>query len=139
VNIRKNKLADRIAAETGGWGADIVFEASGAPKAYEGIQTLLAPGGCLVVIGLPVEPVALDVSSIATKEIRIETIFRYANVFDRALATIAAGKVDLRPLVSATFPFEESITAFERAAEGRPTDVKLQIVMDAKAQVRSTQ
>jgi D-xylulose reductase len=130
VNIRKNKLADRIAAETDGWGADIVFEASGAPKAYEGIQTQLAPGGCLVVIGLPVEPVALDVSSIATKEIRIETIFRYANVFDRALTTIASGKVDLKPLVSATFPFEESITAFERAAEGRPTDVKLQIVME---------
>ena len=129
VNVRNEKLAERVATETDGWGVDVVFEASGAPKAYENIQALLAPGGCLVLIGMPVEPVALDVSSIAAKEIRIETIFRYANVFDRALNMIASGKVDLKPLVSQTFPFDESVEAFERAAEGRPTDVKLQIVM----------
>ncbi len=127
VNVREQSLADVVAAATEGWGADVVFEASGAPKAYDGIQALLRPGGCLVLIGMPVEPVSLDVSSIAAKEIRIETVFRYANVFDRALAMIASGKVDLKPLISATFAFEDSVAAFERAAEGRPGDVKLQI------------
>ena len=129
VNVREQSLAEAVAAATAGWGADVVFEASGAPKAYDGIQSLLRPGGCLVLIGMPVAPVSLDVSSIAAKEIRIETVFRYANVFDRALAMIASGKVDLKPLISATFPFEDSIAAFERAAEGRPGDVKLQIKM----------
>jgi len=127
VNIREKNLAEAVAAATREWGADVVFEASGAPKAYDGIQTLLRPGGCLVLIGMPVAPISLDVSSIAAKEIRIETVFRYANVFDRALAMIASGKVDLKPLISATFPFDDSIAAFERAAEGRPGDVKLQI------------
>jgi len=127
VNIREKNLAGAVAAATREWGADVVFEASGAPKAYDGIQTLLRPGGCLVLIGMPVAPISLDVSSIASKEIRIETVFRYANVFDRALAMIGSGKVDLKPLISATFPFEDSIAAFERAAEGRPGDVKLQI------------
>jgi len=127
VNIREKNLAEAVAAATREWGADVVFEASGAPKAYDGIQTLLRPGGCLVLIGMPVAPISLDVSSIASKEIRIETVFRYANVFDRALAMIGSGKVDLKPLISATFPFEDSIAAFERAAEGRPGDVKLQI------------
>jgi len=50
-------------------------------------------------------------------------------VFDRALAMIASGKVDLKPLISATFSFDDSIAALERAAEGRPGDVKLQIKM----------
>ena len=127
VNIRKEKLADAVKAATDGWGVDVVLEASGSPRAYEGIQDVLRPGGCLVLIGMPVEPVKLDISSIAAKEIRIETVFRYANVFDRALAMIASGKVDLKPLVSETFRFEDSIAAFERAAEGRPNDVKLQI------------
>jgi len=40
---------------------------------------------------------------------------------------IASGKVDLEPLVSATFLFEQSVEAVERAAAGRPGDVKLQI------------
>ena len=78
---------------------------------------------------MPVEPVPLDISSVASREIRIETVFRYANVFDRALAMIASGKVDLKPLISETFPFDQSVAAFERAAEARPTDVKLQIKM----------
>ena len=127
VNVKREKLADAVGAATDGWGGDIVFEASGSPRAYDGIEGLVRPGGCLIAIGMPVEPVKIDISSFAAKEIRIETVFRYANVFDRALAMIASGKVDLKPLISDTFPFEQSIAAFERAAEGRPKDVKLQI------------
>ncbi|WP_343715517.1 NAD(P)-dependent alcohol dehydrogenase [Inquilinus sp.] len=127
VNIRETKLADAVAAATNGWGADVVFEASGSPRAYPGIFDAVRPGGCLVVIGMPVEPVAVDLVAAAAKEVRIETVFRYANVYDRAIAMIASGKVDLKPLVTDTYSFEDSIKAFERAAEGRPADVKLQI------------
>lgn len=130
VDVTKRKLADVVAAESDGWGADVVFEASGSPRAYDGIFTLPRPGGCLVVVGMPVEPVAVDVVSAAAKEIRIETVFRYANVYDRAIAMISSGKVNLKPLITETFPFAESIPAFERAAEGRPADVKLQILVD---------
>jgi D-xylulose reductase len=129
VNVKREKLADVVSAATDGWGVDIVFEASGSPRAYDGIEGLLRPGGCLIAIGMPVEPVKIDISSFAAKEIRIETVFRYANVFDRALAMIASGKVELKPLISETFTFDESITAFERAAEARPKDVKLQVKM----------
>ena len=121
-------LADEVSAATDDWGADVVFEASGTPEAFASRFDLRAArrlhrggrhagraGG------------ASTSSAAAAKEIRIETVFRYANVFDRAIALIASGKVDLKPLISATFPFEESIQAFERAAEGRPADVKLQV------------
>jgi D-xylulose reductase len=120
VNIRNEKLADVVGRETDGWGADVVFEASGSPKAFEGLFALSRPGGCVVLVGMPVDPVSFDVVSAAAKEVRIETVFRYANVFDRALAMIASGRVNLKPLISATFPFQESVPAFERAAEGRP-------------------
>ena len=68
-----------------------------------------------------------DVPGAISKEVRVETVFRYANVFDRALELIASGKVDLKPLITGTYAFDESVAAFERAAEARPTDVKLQI------------
>jgi len=67
--------------------------------------------------------------SAQAKEARIETIFRYANVYDRAIALISSGKVNLKPLVTGVYPFEESIAAFERAASADPHDVKLQILM----------
>lgn len=127
IDVKRENLTNAVSAATDGWGVDIMFEASGSPRAYDGIERLARPGGCLIAIGMPIEPVKIDISSLAAKEIRIETIFRYANVFDRALAMIAAGKVDLKPLVTETFPFEQSVAAFERAAEARPKDVKLQI------------
>lgn len=85
------------------------------------------PGGCIVVVGLPVEPTKVDIAAASTKELRIENVFRYAHQYDRAIALIASGKVDLKPLISETFAFEDSKAAFDRAVEARPDDVKLQI------------
>jgi len=129
VNIGEESFAEVIARETDGWGADVVFEASGSPKAYDGIFDLVRPGGAIVMVGLPVDKVSFDVAGAISKEIRIETVFRYANIFDRALQLIASGKVDLNPLITETFPFDKSIEAFERAAAGNPSDVKLQILL----------
>jgi D-xylulose reductase len=88
------------------------------------------PGGAIVLVGLPVEAVSISVPAAIAKEVRIETVFRYANIFERALQLIASGKVDLKPLITDTFDFSESIAAFERAAKGLPSDVKLQIRMN---------
>ncbi|RTL95196.1 NAD(P)-dependent alcohol dehydrogenase [Ancylobacter aquaticus] len=129
VNITERPLAEVVAEETEGWGADVVFEASGSPRAYEGLFDIVRPGGTLVLIGMPVETTKFDVAAAIIKEARIETVFRYANNFDRAVNLIASGKVDLKPLISETFDFARSIEAFDRAAKGLPTDVKLQIVM----------
>jgi D-xylulose reductase len=133
VNIRERDLVAEVMQLTDDWGADVVFECSGAPKAWERITELLRPSGCIVVVGLPVDPIAFDVAALTTKELRIESVFRYAHQYDRAIALIASGKVDLKPLITETFPFEKSIPAFERAAEGRPADVKLQILVDGAA------
>lgn len=129
VNIRDAALVDVVLSSTEGWGADIVFEASGSAKAYSGIFDLMRPGGALVLVGLPVESVSFDIPASIFKEARIETVFRYANNFDRAVNLIASGKVDLKPLITDTFDFDDSIAAFERAAQGLAEDVKLQIRM----------
>lgn len=129
VDVSKDGLVETVMNSTSGWGADVVFECSGSPRVYGDAIRAARPGGCVVLVGLPPEPVPFDVSAACARELRIETVFRYANVFDRALELIASGKVDLKPLVSETFPFERGIEAFERAAEGRPGDIKLQIRM----------
>lgn len=130
VNIKTTDLVQEIGRLTDGWGADVVFECSGSPKAWESIMDLPRPGGRIVAVGLPVDPIAFDVSTASTKEIGVETVFRYAHQYERAIALIGSGRVDLKPLISGTFSFKDSIKAFERAAEGRPADVKLQIVVD---------
>jgi D-xylulose reductase len=127
VNIREKDIVAEVADLTEGWGADVVFECSGSPHAWKTIMSLPRPGGVIVAVGLPVDPVPVDIASASTKELRIENVFRYAHQYDRAIALIASGKVDLKPLISETFDFEDSVKAFDRAVEARPSDVKLQI------------
>lgn len=127
VNIRETNLVEKVSDLTEGWGADVIFECSGSPRAWETIMDLARPGGVIVVVGLPVEPTKVDIAAASTKELRIENVFRYAHQYDRAIALIASGKVDLKPLISGTFDFEEAKEAFDRAVEARPSDVKLQI------------
>ncbi len=129
VDITVEPLADVLARETGDWGADVVFECSGSPRAFDTIFQLVRPGGAVVLVGLPVEEVKFAVVDAIAKEVRIETVFRYANIYDRALALIGSGKVDLKPLITGRFAFKDSVAAFERAASGLPTDVKIQIEM----------
>ena len=127
VNILEQKLDEVVSSNTGAWGVDVLFEASGSARVYPTMFDFVRPGGAVVIVGLPVDKVEFNVAAAVVNELRIETVFRYANVYDRAIDLIASGKVDLKPLITETFNFDDSIKAFERAAEGRPTDVKLQI------------
>jgi D-xylulose reductase len=43
---------------------------------------------------------------------------------------IASGRLDVKPFISRSFAFADGIKAFEEAASGNPTDVKVQIVME---------
>ena len=129
VDASETDLGELIRSDTGGWGPEVVFEASGALAAYRTLWELPAPGGVIVMIGMPTEPVPYDIPTAQSKELRIENVFRYANVYQKAVNLAASDQVDLSALVSETFTFEDSVAAFERCAEGRPTDTKIQIMM----------
>ncbi|MEO1019150.1 MAG: zinc-binding dehydrogenase, partial [Pseudomonadota bacterium] len=131
VNVRSQSLADDVVRQTDGWGADVVFECSGNERAAAEIFDIVCPGGCAVMIGIPLVPFAHDVSRGCVKEVRIEHVFRYAHVFPRCIAMLASGAVDVAPLITETYAFDESIEAFEFAAEPTPGSVKVQIEMPA--------
>ncbi len=127
VNVGRETLAERVLAETDGWGADVVWEATGSPKAAAGVFEPLAPGGCVTLIGGQPDPINYDAGAAMVREARVENIFRYAHVFPRCLAMLASGAIDVKPLITRTFAFDDSVAAFERAAEAPPEDVKMQI------------
>lgn len=130
ILIGRDDPASVLRAATEGWGADVVFECAGAAASIQTALEAVAPAGCVVWVGMPVDPVPVDIVLAQSKEVRMETVFRYANMYDRAIALLGSGKVDLKPLISKTFDFEHSIEAFDRAVEARPTDVKIQIRLD---------
>ncbi len=127
VNVTREDIAERVHKDTEGWGADVVWEATGSPRAASQIFRPLAPGGCVVLIGGQAEPISYDAGAAMVREARVENIFRYAHVFPRCVAMLASGAIDVKPLITRTFPFADSIHAFELAATAPPADVKMQI------------
>jgi D-xylulose reductase len=127
VNIKKQNLLDVVKELTGGWGVDIVFEASGSEAAISGIFEPLCPGGKVIFIGMPVKPAPLDIVAAQAKEARMETIFRYAHVYPSAVNLLSSGKINVRPLITDHYKFADSIKAYQYAANPEPSTVKVMI------------
>ena len=130
VEVGRGSLAEVTQSLTEGWGADLVFECSGNAAAAAGVLEPLRPGGCVVLVGMPGEPIGFDVVAAQVKEARVETVFRYAHVYPRALALMESGRIDVKPLITDSFPFADSVAAFRFAAAMPATSVKAQITID---------
>lgn len=133
IRADREDVAARVLAGTDGWGADVVFEATGSPAAAARVFEPLAPRGCVVLIGGQSEPIRYDAGAAMVREARVENIFRYAHVFPRCIAMLASGTIDLRPLLTRSFAFADSVRAFELAATAPAGEVKMQIVLDDPA------
>lgn len=129
VNVAKENLKEIVNNQSEGWGADIIVECSGSEKAAQAMVEVLCPGGRIIIVGMPLNPVPLDLVALAAKEARIDHVFRYAHVYPRALALMGSGKLDVKPLITDKFDFKDSIKAFEFAEHMPATSVKAQIVV----------
>jgi D-xylulose reductase len=130
VNTSRTGLEAFIIKETGGRGCDVVFEASGSPAVYPGFFRCAGKGGMVVLVGMMNGTVPFDVTFLQAQGISIRAIFRYINCFDRAIALVGAGKIDIKRFISKTFKFEDSVAAYEYAAAGHPEVVKVMIEVD---------
>lgn len=127
VNLKTDDLAAQISDFTEGRGCDIAFECSGSKGAIISVTSQVRPGGRVVLVGMPVDPAPVDIVAAQSKEITFKTIFRYANMYPRTIRLIRSGKLDIKRLISRTYDFNDAVAAFERAASGKSTDVKIMI------------
>jgi len=127
VNVASEDITQVVKRDTDGWGVDLVFEATGSPHAARTVFEPLCPGGCVVMIGGQSDPVQYDAGAAMVREARVENIFRYAHVFPRCVGMLSSGAIDVKPLITRTFEFSDSVHAFEVAASAPPADVKMQI------------
>lgn len=130
VNSLNQDVAEVVAAKTGGRGVNVVFECCGVESVITSICQHAAPNSTVVLVGMPVEPVKFDIVAAQVKEITFKTIFRYANMYPKTINLIASGKLNVKPLISKTYQFEDSLKAYERALEANPQDVKIMIEME---------
>ena len=58
------------------------------------------------------------------KEIRIQCVFRYRNLYPTAIAAIASGSIDVKQIVTHKFSLEESERAFSTVVDDAQNVVK---------------
>jgi threonine 3-dehydrogenase len=111
-----------VHSATEGQGAEVVLEMSGVPAVIDQGTRMLALGGRMSLLGLPTEPVSLNVTDqIIFKEARLfgvtgREIFR---TWQQTTALLATGMVDVGPVITHRFPLERFQDAFEVMASGR--------------------
>lgn len=95
---------------------DVALECSGSPHAWAPAIAALRPQGTLVAVGIGGD-VAVPMNMIVAKEIRLVGTFRFDREYAEAAALIGSRRVDLKPLVTATYPLDRAVEAFAHAAD----------------------
>jgi len=112
-------------------GMQVVFECSGDSLALEQAVEMLAPGGTLVLTGIPVgSRISLNIDQLRRKEIRIQNVRRQNCCVEPALEMLAGGRVDAGPLVTHRFVMSDAAYAFELAASYGDGVIKAMLAFD---------
>ena len=115
-------------------GVDASFETAGTIPTTRCAMSVARPGGVVLLIGLPPDPmVELDIVSVASKEVDIRGQFRYAHCYPTALALTAAGRVDVKSLVTHHFPLSQVAEALKFADESKAKAVKVVVDVTEEA------
>jgi L-iditol 2-dehydrogenase len=108
--------AARLRGMTGGAGADLVFEAAGSEKALPVAIDAARRGGTVVILSIvgSGRPMPLEANVFCLKDLRIHGVFAYTTrSFEQALRLVESGRLDVRPLVTHTFPLRDFQKAFD--------------------------
>ncbi|TEB35636.1 xylitol dehydrogenase [Coprinellus micaceus] len=112
-------------AERGPNAIDLVIDASGAEVSIQTGIYVAKAGGTFVQVGMGNPNVTIDIGAVITKELVYKGSFRYGpGSYPMAIGLVASGKIDLKPLVTHRFKFEDALTAFKATKAGKSEDGK---------------
>lgn len=114
---RENPVAAMLDA-TGGRGAEVVFEAAGAPETPDQAAHIAAALGTVVVVGICADNrTAFTATPARRKGLTVKISRRMKPVYARTIALAAHGMVDLESFVSHRVPLEAGPRAFQALAD----------------------
>jgi L-iditol 2-dehydrogenase len=120
-----------VMAATGGRGVDVVFEVAGNDVAVGFSVEAAAPGGQVILAGIPGEDHTAFPAAVARRKgLTLKLSRRMKEMYPRTTRLVERGLVDVRSVVTHTFPIDRVEEAF-RAADAR---VGLKVVVAPGAQ-----
>ena len=124
INVKNEDAVEKVMEYTDGEGCDIVFETAGSPVTLASTWKYVKTAGVIVNVGNATGEIPFVFGELARKEVDIRSVWRYRNIYPIAIEAVRTGKIDLKHIEPAMFPFEKSQEAFEYAFEHRSEVLK---------------
>ncbi len=125
INGAKEDVVARVKELTGGAGTDLVIETAGTEiTARQAIQ-MAKKGSTIVLVGYSKSgEMTLPSSLILDKELTLKSVFRYRHIYPMAIDAVAAGKVNLKGIVTDIFGLDEAQKAMDYSVNNKADIVK---------------
>ena len=112
---------DSVSEDVGGpLGVSGVIDATGVSRALFTAMQLVMPGGWITKVGWGPEPFGYSLDPLVKKGITLRGTFSHNYpVWESVLALLAAGRLNIDPLIGGVWPLEEWQAAFDAMHQGK--------------------
>ena len=125
INGRDEDAVEAVRKLTGGAGCDLVIETAGTEITTRQTIHMAKKGAVIVLVGYSkTGEITLPMSLALDKELTFKTVFRYRHIYPMAIDAVAAGKVNLKGIVTDIFDFDDIQNAMDRSVADKASIVK---------------
>jgi L-iditol 2-dehydrogenase len=119
------ELLSEIRRLTNGRGVDVVLEAVGLNQTVASAIDCARKGGAVTLIGNVSPEVTLPLQKVVVKQLKLQGSCASSGEYPEAIELIAAGKIKVKPLITAVAGLEEGPRWFDRLHAREPNLMKV--------------
>ncbi len=135
INGKDKDAVEEVMRLTDGKGCDLVIETAGTQITTVQSIHMAKKGSNIVLVGYSASgEMTLPMSLFLDKELTFKTVFRYRHIYPMAIDAVAAGKVNLKGIVTDIFDLDDVQEGMDRSIHNKADIVKgvIRISKDAK-------
>ncbi|MDE6589920.1 MAG: NAD(P)-dependent alcohol dehydrogenase, partial [Oscillospiraceae bacterium] len=125
INGKDEDAVESVRKLTEGAGCDLVIETAGTEITTRQAIHMAKKGANIVLVGYSkTGEMTLPMSLVLDKELTFKTVFRYRHIYPMAIDAVAAGKVNLKGIVTNIFDFDDIQNAMDKSVSDKANIVK---------------
>lgn len=125
INGKEQDAVQALLELTDGRGCDLAIETAGTEFTTRQCIQMTKKGATIVLVGYSkAGEITLPMSLALDKELTFKTVFRYRHIYPMAIDAVAAGKVNLKGIVTNIFDFDDIQNAMDQSVADKANIVK---------------
>ena len=137
INAKSADVPAEVKNHTGGLGVDVALEAVGSTPTVKTAIESVRKGGTVTLIGNVVPAVEIPLQTVVGRQLRLQGSAASSGEYPQCIEMLAAGKVNLEPLISMVAPLEEGSDWFSRLHAREANLMKVILAPASKAKSKA--